>query len=124
MEKKVRRIVEKPCGAGELKKGNEIIAGVLYSITVMREVIIIDNFDGHSEVDGVGQVNGSLKFIEKDKKINPEEVYTLWLADGREIDISIPLANFPSKDYEFIVRDGNRFKIKQAWYFRYEYLEK
>ena len=112
MERRVKRIVERPHGVGELKKGNEIIAAVIYSMTVMREMIIIDNFDGRTEVDGVGQINGSLKFIEKDKIIDQEEVYTLWLADGREIDISLPLANFPSKDYEFIVRDGNRFKMK------------
>jgi hypothetical protein len=112
MERRERRIVERQNGAGNLKNGKDIIAGVIYSIIVTKEVIVIDNFDGRSEVDGVGQINGNLKFIEKGIKVEPEEIYTLELSDGREFDISIPLANFPSKDYEFIVRDGSRFRMK------------
>jgi hypothetical protein len=111
MGKRERRVVERPRGIGNLKKGNEIIAGVTYSIIVSKDIIIINNFDGYSEVDGVGQINGRLKFVEKDIKIEPDEIYTLELADGREFDISIPLANFPSKEYEFILRDGKNFKI-------------
>jgi hypothetical protein len=112
MERRERRIVEKPRGAGKIKKGDEIIAEVFYTIIVTKEVIFIDNSDGHTEVDGVGQINGNLKFVIKEKEIDPEGVYTLELADGREFDISIPFANFQSKDYEFIVRDGKNFKVK------------
>jgi len=110
MERRERRIVERPHGVGELKKDNEIIAEVRYFMRVTRDVIITDNFDGHSEIDGMGQIDGSLQFIEKNKEINSEEIYTLSLIDGREIDISIPLADFPNKEYKFIVRDGNKVK--------------
>lgn len=113
MEKRINRIVERPSGVGNLKRGNEIIAGVIYSIVVTKEILISDNFDGHSEIDlDIGQINGRLKFIEKGIKIEPEEILTLQLSDGREFDISLPLVNFPARDYEFIVRDGKNFKIK------------
>lgn len=112
MERRKRRVVERPQGVGELKKGDETVATVSYSIIVKKIVIISDTFDGHSEIDGIGEIDGSLRFIEKYQKINDDEIYTLYLSDGREIDISILLANFPSKDYEFVLRNGNRFKMK------------
>jgi hypothetical protein len=120
MERKERKIVERPWGEGELKKVNEteIIARVSYSMEVSKLVLIRDDYDGHREDDVGGiQINGKIKFIEKPQKtIEPTEDYTLWLADGRKIDIKIDIYilpdNFPSKDYKFILRDGNGFKMK------------
>jgi len=104
MQRRERRVVEQPHGVGELKEEGEIIAAVRYSLRVTRDVIITENFDGCGEIDGMGQIDGSIPFIEKNKEINSEEIYTLSLIDGREIDISIPLSDVPYKEYKFIVK--------------------
>jgi hypothetical protein len=77
MEKRERRIVERLKGIGRIKKGNNVVAEVAYSILVSKDVIIIDNFDGHQEVDGIGQINGSFRIVIAENNLNQDEVYTL-----------------------------------------------
>jgi hypothetical protein len=108
MDRKKWTIVERPCGEGELKKATEIIARVSYSMEVSKQAIIRDDLDGHNETPVGGQRfnNGRIKFIEKYKTVEPNEDYTLLLADRREIDISIADVNIPRNYYQFIVKDG------------------
>ena len=108
MVRKLNKIIERPAGIGELKKENENIATVEYSMKVMREIIITEE----AEIEGFIQLNGKIRFINEYKPVEPDEIYTLRLKDGRQIDISLPLVNFPGKDFEFIVRNRTGFEPK------------
>ena len=113
MERREWRIVERPHGVGNLKKGKGAIAGVIYSIIVKKEIIIIDNFGSdRQEIDGMGRIEGNLRFIDKSIKVGIEEIFTLELSDGREFDISIDMTNPLVTDYKFIIRDAKGFKVK------------
>lgn len=110
MEKKIRRVVERPSGTGTLFRKEDPIGKVSYNLTVSKEFIVIENFgEDRSEVEGMGEINGTVTFFGDGVGFMPEGNFRLKLEDGRELVIFLHPGQ---KTHKIAVRDASNFSKK------------
>ena len=108
MEKRVRRVVERPQGAGEIYRGDKKIGDVSYSLIVEKEYIIEDSFGSPPiEIESMGSINGTITFFGQDVGFMPEGTFQLKLKDGRELGVSLLPGH---KTYRIAVSDSSKFR--------------
>ncbi len=96
-----------------MKKNNEVIADVSYALTVIETILIPEVWGSQNRVEGIGEIKGTFRIIDEQAKVKPDEVYTLELSDGREIDIMTPPLIIPDTETKIFVRDAGKFHTKK-----------
>ena len=85
MTKKRIKLLESPCGVGEVYRAGEKISQVTYRLSMQQEVVIKESQGKTEEVDGLKSMTGTISITEGAKDLWGENEFALHLEDGRRV---------------------------------------
>ena len=116
MSEKSYQTLETPGGIGEIRKAGVHLAKVFYRLIVRREIIAGESADGHPEAYGLPEITGEVTVSQDEpmqsqvlKSMSSGELLTLYLADGRQLDIQATKGDGFSDAFRIIANDSTGF---------------
>ena len=116
MESKSYRVIERPLGAGEIRKGGEHLADVFYRLQVIQCITLIESSNRKVEIPGQIEISGQLHVKEANgmhfkvmQGISPGGLLTLHLSDGRRLDVYVIKSDSTKGIYRIVCGSSRGF---------------
>ncbi len=109
MSSKTYKTIETPSGSGELRKAGVHLAKVFYHLQVRQETTVGESVPGQEDRPAMLDIAGEVTVSQDEpmqaqvlSRIGSGELLTLYLADGRRLDVYATKGDAPSGAFHIV----------------------